>query len=119
MVDQGARETFDKFDGLVYKNAGRRKCRPGYGWAIYSGMWSGDGAALDFGLKMSVNEVHRMMQKGTRVIMTKGYKGEYGVITAQTESRFDFYVVKLENGMNIVVGPSAFNIVENSEGAEN
>ncbi len=60
-----------------------------------------------------------MLQKGTRVKMTKGYKGVYGVINAQTESRFDFYVVKLENGMNIVFCPSAFSIVENSEGAEN
>lgn len=49
-----------------------------------------------------------MLKPGTRIVMTKGYKGVKGVILNQTESRFEFYVVRLDNGIHIVVGPSAF-----------
>lgn len=49
-----------------------------------------------------------MLEPGTRIIMTKGYKGVKGVILNKTESRFEFYVIKLDNGIHIVVGPSAF-----------
>jgi hypothetical protein len=45
---------------------------------------------------------------GTRVEMTKGYKGVKGVITERTDSRFEFYVVKLDNGIHMIAGPSAF-----------
>jgi hypothetical protein len=40
--------------------------------------------------------------------MTKGYRGMKGVILEKLESRFDFYVVRLENGIHLVVGPTAF-----------
>ena len=49
-----------------------------------------------------------MLKPGTEIVMTKGYKGVKGVITERTDSRFEFYIVKLDNGINIVVGPSAF-----------
>jgi hypothetical protein len=49
-----------------------------------------------------------MLKRGTKIIMTKGYKGVKGLIAERTESRFEFYIVKLDNGINIVVGPSAF-----------
>jgi hypothetical protein len=40
--------------------------------------------------------------------MTKGYKGVKGMIAERTDSRFEFYIIKLDNGIHIVVGPSAF-----------
>lgn len=49
-----------------------------------------------------------MLKPGTKIIMTKGYKGVKGMIVERTDSRFEFYIVKLDNGINIVVGPSAF-----------
>jgi hypothetical protein len=49
-----------------------------------------------------------MLKPGTRIMMTKGYKGVKGMIVGKTESRFEFYIVKLDNGINIVIGPSAF-----------
>ncbi len=42
--------------------------------------------------------------------MTKGYKGVKGKIIERTESEFEFYVIKLENGISLVAGPSAFVI---------
>ncbi len=50
-----------------------------------------------------------MYAAGTRVIMTKGYRGVRGVITEKPESGYEFYVIKLENGLHIVAGPSAFH----------
>jgi hypothetical protein len=44
----------------------------------------------------------------TEVVMTKGYRGVRGVITERPDSRFEFYVIRLENGIRIVAGPSAF-----------
>ena len=49
-----------------------------------------------------------MLKPGTKIVMTKGYKGVKGVIVERTDSRFEFYIVELDNGINIVVGPSAF-----------
>ena len=49
-----------------------------------------------------------MLKPGTKIVMTKGYKGVKGMIVEKTDSRFEFYIVKLDNGINIVVGPSAF-----------
>lgn len=49
-----------------------------------------------------------MLEPGTRIEMTKGYKGVKGIIIEKTDSQFDFYIVKLDNGINIVIGPSAF-----------
>ena len=49
-----------------------------------------------------------MVEPGTRIEMTKGYRGVKGVIAEKTDSEYEFYIVKLDNGINIVVGPSAF-----------
>lgn len=49
-----------------------------------------------------------MIQKGSRVRLTKGYRGVTGTICGIVESRFEFYVVELDNGIRIVVGPSGF-----------
>lgn len=49
-----------------------------------------------------------MLKAGTKIVMTKGYKGVRGVITERTDSRFEFYIIRLDNGIHIVVGPSAF-----------
>ena len=56
-----------------------------------------------------------MIKAGTRVEMTKGYKGVKGVITELTDSPYEFYLVSLDNGINIVVGPSSF-IIEGGKG---
>ena len=50
----------------------------------------------------------RTIDPGTPVEMTKGYKGVRGVVLERTESEFDFYVLKLDNGIHIIAGPSAF-----------
>ena len=42
--------------------------------------------------------------------MTKGYKNVKGVIVEILESRLEFYVIKLDNGIQIIAGPSAFVI---------
>ena len=49
-----------------------------------------------------------MIKQGTRIKMTKGYKGVKGTIVETTDSPYEFYVVGLDNGINMVVGPSAF-----------
>ncbi|MBN2122952.1 MAG: hypothetical protein JW821_01545 [Deltaproteobacteria bacterium] len=49
-----------------------------------------------------------MLEPGTPVEMTKGYRGVRGEILEKMESSLEFYVVKLENGIHVVVGPSAF-----------
>ena len=56
-----------------------------------------------------------MLETGTRVEMTKGYKGVKGVITETTDSPYEFYVVRLDNEINIVVGPSAFIVEQDIE----
>jgi hypothetical protein len=43
--------------------------------------------------------------------MTKGYRGVRGVILEQTESPFEFYVLRLANGIHLVAGPNAFRIL--------
>jgi hypothetical protein len=58
-----------------------------------------------------------MMDTGTKITMTKGYRGSRGVITGKTESPFEFYIVELETGLRIVVGPSAFEPGERTEPA--
>ena len=59
---------------------------------------------LESGLKRRED----MFEPGTKIVMTKGYQGVKGVITEKTDSRFEFYIIKLDNGIHIVVGPSAF-----------
>ena len=56
-----------------------------------------------------------MLKPGTRVRMTKGYKDVKGVITEITDSQYEFYVVLLDNGINIVVGPSAFTMEQDTD----
>jgi len=51
-----------------------------------------------------------MLEPGIRVEMTKGYRGIKGVIVELTDSSYEFYLVRLDNGINIVVGPSAFAV---------
>ncbi|MBW1860826.1 MAG: hypothetical protein JRJ02_00430 [Deltaproteobacteria bacterium] len=49
-----------------------------------------------------------MPKPGTEIKMTKGYIGVKGVVIEKTGSRFELYIVKLDNGINVIVGPSAF-----------
>jgi hypothetical protein len=49
-----------------------------------------------------------MLEPGTEIEMTKGYKGVKGTIVERTESEFEFYILKLDNGIQLVVGPTAF-----------
>ena len=49
-----------------------------------------------------------MIQPGVRIEMTKGYRGTKGVIKEKTDSPYEFYIICLDNGINIVAGPSAF-----------
>ncbi len=55
-----------------------------------------------------------MHKPGTRIQMAKGYKGVNGVITEKTDSKFEFYIIKLDNGIQIIAGPSAFITQGNS-----
>jgi hypothetical protein len=57
-----------------------------------------------------------MLKPGTSIEMTKGYKGVRGVIVERTDSPFEFYVLRLENGIQLVAGPTAF--VTTPEGEE-
>ena len=66
----------------------------------------------DFG-----EEKKTMLEAGTPVEMTKGYKGVQGVIMERTDSEFEFYVIKLENGIQLVAGPTAFVSLEKGKGA--
>ena len=56
-----------------------------------------------------------MAEPGTRVIMTKGYRGIGGVIMEKTDSDYEFYIIKLDNGLHMVAGPSAFTGGEATE----
>jgi hypothetical protein len=49
-----------------------------------------------------------MINPGKKIEMTKGYKGIEGIILEETESPYEFYIVALNNGINIIAGPSAF-----------
>jgi hypothetical protein len=52
-----------------------------------------------------------MLKPGTRVKLTKGYKDVAGVISQKTDSPYEIYVVDLDNGISIVIGPSAFIVL--------
>jgi hypothetical protein len=56
-----------------------------------------------------------MLQPGRKVKMTKGYKGIYGEILEKTGSPYNLYVLKLENGIHLVAGPSAFVLREDEK----
>jgi len=49
-----------------------------------------------------------MFTPGTLIKMTKGYRGIKGVVAERTESRFELYILKLNNGLNLIAGPTAF-----------
>jgi hypothetical protein len=51
-----------------------------------------------------------MFANGTRVKMTKGYRGAEGTIVLKTDSEFDLYLISLDNGLRIVAGPSSFEL---------
>jgi hypothetical protein len=57
-----------------------------------------------------------MLEPETEIEMTKGYKGEKGTIVERTESEFEFYVLKLDNGIQLVAGPTAFVPLEKGQG---
>jgi len=59
-----------------------------------------------------------MFTPGTLVKMTKGYRGIEGIITEKTKSRFELYVLKLNNDLNVIAGPSAFIPLEKEKGNE-
>ena len=56
-----------------------------------------------------------MFTRGTLIKMTKGYKGIEGVVTERTESQFELYVLKLDNGLHLIAGPSAFMPIEKKD----
>ncbi|MBW2106338.1 MAG: hypothetical protein JRI26_10030 [Deltaproteobacteria bacterium] len=56
-----------------------------------------------------------MLTPGTLVKMTRGYRGIEGVVTERTESRFELYILRLDNGLNLIAGPSAFIPLEKEE----
>jgi len=49
-----------------------------------------------------------VLEPGTEIVMTKGYKGAQGAIVDRTESEFEFYILKLDSGIQLVAGPTAF-----------
>ena len=60
-----------------------------------------------------------MLKTGTQIEMTKTYRGIKGVIVERTKSRFELYTLKLDNGLNIVAGPSAFTPLDKSSAKVN
>jgi hypothetical protein len=59
-----------------------------------------------------------MLEPGTAIKMTKGYRGVKGEILERAGSQFEFYVLRLENGIHLVAGPTAFEVIENEERSE-
>ena len=49
-----------------------------------------------------------MFEPGTPIEMTKGYRGVKGIILEKTDSSYEIYVLKLDNGIHLVAGPQAF-----------
>ena len=60
-----------------------------------------------------------MLQPGTAIEMTKGHKGVKGEILERTQSQVDFFVLKLENRIHLVAGPTAFEVIETKERSKN
>jgi len=52
-----------------------------------------------------------MYMEGTRVKMTKGYRGTEGTIVLKTDSKLELYVIALDSGLRIVAGPTAFELL--------
>jgi hypothetical protein len=57
-----------------------------------------------------------MLEPGSEIEMTKGYKGVKGTVMERTESEFEFYILKLANGIQLVAGPTAFIPLEKEHG---
>ena len=55
-----------------------------------------------------------MLKTGTQIEMTKAYRGIKGVIVERTESRFELYILKLDNGLSLIAGLSAFTPLDKS-----
>ena len=53
-----------------------------------------------------------MIPNGARIEMTKGYRKTKGVVKEKIDSPYEFYVICLENGINIIAGPSSFISVQ-------
>ena len=60
-----------------------------------------------------------MLKAGTSIEMTKGYKGVKGIVIDKTESRFELYMLKLDNGLNLIAGSSAFITLEKKKVSDN
>jgi len=56
-----------------------------------------------------------MIMEGTRVTMTKGYRGAEGTIALKTDSKFELYVIALDTGLRIVAGPTAFVLLSDKQ----
>jgi len=55
-----------------------------------------------------------MLKTGTQIEMTKAYRGIKGVIVERTKSRFELYILKLDNGLSLIAGLSAFTPLDKS-----
>jgi hypothetical protein len=53
-----------------------------------------------------------MFKQGTSIEMTMSYKGIKGVIIERTDSHFELYILKLDSGLNLIAGPTAFILLE-------
>ena len=53
-----------------------------------------------------------MPDSATRIEMAKGYRGVRGTILARTDSKYEFFIIELDNGIRLVAGPSAFLVDE-------
>lgn len=60
-----------------------------------------------------------MLQPGTAIEMTTGYRGVKAEILERTQSRFDFFVLMLENRIHLVAGSMAFEVIEIKERSKN
>jgi len=55
-----------------------------------------------------------MLKAGTQIEMIKTYRGIKGLIVERTKSRFELYILKLDNGLSLVAGLSAFTPLDKS-----
>jgi hypothetical protein len=56
-----------------------------------------------------------VLTEGTRVKMSKGYRGAEGTIVLVTDSKFQIYIISLDNGLRIAAGPSAFVLLSDNQ----
>ncbi len=60
--------------------------------------------------KIIAKEINHMNKTGQLIEMTKGYNGVKGEIIDRTDSMFELYIIRLQNGINLVAGSSAFSV---------